>query len=134
MFLIGELSKRTSVSVEAIRYYESIELLPHPQRASNGYRMYGETDVERLQFIQRARTLDFSLDEITEILDFREQQTPPCSYVMDVMHERITEIEVRIRDLQRLQIELQVLYQAGKELPEDVQMRECVCHLIRTGF
>ena len=59
---IGELSSQTGISTEAIRYYERIGLLPEPERAENGYRLYGEEDVERLRFIRSARSLDFSLD------------------------------------------------------------------------
>lgn len=133
MLSIGQLSQQTGISPQAIRYYERIALLPPPQRAANGYRVYTEADVERLNFIRRARALDFTLDEIDEILAFRERQEPPCSYVLDVMDRRIEEINARIRDLQRLRDEMTELYEAGRLLPEDVQMRECVCHLIKTG-
>lgn len=131
---ISDLSKQTGVHKETVRYYERIGVLPKPERKNNGYRIYAEPDVERLQFIQRARSLDFSLNEITEILDFREREIPPCNYVMDVMAERITEIEQRIHDLEQMRAELMNLHMAGQALPEDVQMRECVCHLIRTGI
>lgn len=131
---ISELSHNTSVHIETIRYYERIGLLPPPHRTQNGYRDYNEADVERLHFIYRARQLDFGLDAIREILDFREQGVPPCQYVMRVMDERINEIAQRIADLQRLRDELTTIAAAGKALPEDVQMRECVCHLITTGL
>jgi MerR family mercuric resistance operon transcriptional regulator len=134
MFTIGNLSKQTDVSTEAIRYYERIGLIPKPQRADNGYRVYTQSDVERLNFIRRARALDIALDEIDEILAFRERNEAPCSHVMTVMEQRIEEIENRIRDLQRMRDEIQQLYEAGKQLPEDVQMKTCVCHLIQTGI
>ena len=134
MFTIGTLSKKTGVSTETIRYYERIGLIPQPQRADNGYRIYAEEDSERLSFIRRARALDIALNEIEEILAFRERNEPPCSHVMRVMERRIEEIESRIRDLQRMRDEIQYLYEAGKQLPEDVQMKACVCHLIQTGI
>ncbi|MBZ0305956.1 MAG: heavy metal-responsive transcriptional regulator [Anaerolineae bacterium] len=133
MLSIGDLSDQTGVSTQTIRYYERIHLLPEPKRANNGYRIYNEIDVERLQFIQRARALDFSLDDVGEILAFRERNEPPCQYVMGVMKTQIDEILARIHDLERLRDELSNLYQAGKELPDDVQMRTCVCHLIKVG-
>lgn len=134
MFTIGNLSKKTGVGTEAIRYYERIGLIPKPQRAENGYRVYSEEDSERLSFIRRARVLDFTLDEIDEILAFRERNEAPCSHVMTVMERRIDEIETRIRDLQNMRDEISRLYVVGKQLPEDVQMRSCVCHLIQTGM
>lgn len=133
MVTIGELSQQTGVSREAIRYYERIELLPAPQRTSNGYRQYQDEDVERLQFIRRSRALDFAIEEIREILAFRERQEPPCQYVMNVMEQRVAEIETRIQDLVKLRDEIQTLHQVGRQLPEDVQMKTCVCHLIVTG-
>ncbi|QPC83050.1 heavy metal-responsive transcriptional regulator [Phototrophicus methaneseepsis] len=134
MLKIGDLSEQTGVSTEAIRYYERIGLIPEPQRADNGYRVYTQSDVERLNFVRRARALDIALDEIDEILAFRERNEPPCSHVMMVMERRIEEIENRIRDLQRVRDEIKRLHEAGKQLPEDVQMKTCVCHLIQTGI
>ena len=64
MFQISELSKQAGVPAKTIRYYEEIELIPPARRAENGYRIYNETDVERLRFIRRARALDFALDDI----------------------------------------------------------------------
>jgi DNA-binding transcriptional MerR regulator len=134
MFTIGTLSEKTGVHIETIRYYERIDLIPKAQRADNGYRIYTESDAERLKFIRRARALDFALDEIDEILALREGNEPPCRYVMDVMEQRIAEVEIRILDLQRMRDEIKSLHHAGKQLPEDVRMKECVCHLIQTGI
>jgi DNA-binding transcriptional MerR regulator len=131
MYSIGQLSQQTGVSTETIRYYERIGLLVPPQRAENGYRQYDQPDVERLQFIRRSRALDFTLDEIGEILTFRERHEPPCTYVMSVMKDRIGEIEQRIQDLENLRDDITILYEAGKYLPEDDQMKTCVCHLIQ---
>jgi DNA-binding transcriptional MerR regulator len=133
MVSIGVLSQLTKVSNETIRYYERIELLPPAQRANNGYRQYDDADVERLQFIRRLRSLDFALEDIREILAFKERQEPPCQYVMTVMHKQIQEIAQRMQDLQKLQGEIKSLYEAGKNLPEDVQMKTCVCHLIQVS-
>ncbi len=133
MFQIGELSAQTGISSKAIRYYEEIRLLPPAKRADNDYRIYDEQDVERLGFIQRARSLDFALEDIAEILDFRDRAEPPCSYVMDLMRRQIDEISTRIRNLERMRNELSTLHEAGLQLPEDIQMRSCVCHLIGTG-
>lgn len=133
MFQIGELSARTGVSSKAIRYYEEIELLPPAKRMENDYRIYDEQDVERLGFIWRARSLDFALEDIAEILAFRDRKKPPCSYVMELMRSQIDEISMRIRDLERTRNELSTLHEAGLQLPEDIQMRSCVCHLIGIG-
>jgi DNA-binding transcriptional MerR regulator len=133
MFQIGELSALTGVSNKTIRYYEDIGLLPPAKRAENDYRIYDDEDVERLGFIRRARSLDFALEDIDEILAFRDRDEPPCKYVMDLMRSQIDEVSARIRDLEKLRTELTTLHETGMQLPEDVQMRSCVCHLIGTG-
>jgi MerR family copper efflux transcriptional regulator len=53
---IGELGDQCAVTTKTIRYYESIGLLDEPSRTPSGYRDYGETAVERLQFIRDAQS------------------------------------------------------------------------------
>ena len=118
MFQIGELSTKTGVPAKTIRYYEQVGLLPPAKRGDNGYRLYDETDAERLGFIRSARALDFALDEVAEVLAFRDRGTPPCQYVMRVIHDRIGAIQERIRNLELLSDELATLYDAGQALPE----------------
>jgi DNA-binding transcriptional MerR regulator len=133
MLQIGDLSKLVDISTKTIRYYEEIELLPPPRRAENGYRQYDQSDVERLRFIRRARSLDFALDDIMEILAFRERGEAPCQYVMFLMEERIGQIAERIKNLKSLKTDLKQLHKKGLQLPEDVEMKQCVCHLIEVG-
>lgn len=107
---IGELARRVGVSTPTVRYYEEIGLLPQPERAANGYRIYHKRDVERLRFVLRSRTLDFSLEEIGEILDLREGGSCPCGYVLAQIEEKLVAIDERIEELQRLREELTGLY------------------------
>ena len=66
--LIGELAKRAGLATSAIRYYESIGILPEPYRVS-GQRRYGEDTVKRLEFIAAAQHAGFTLREIAELSD-----------------------------------------------------------------
>lgn len=127
------LAEKTGLSDSAIRYYESIGLLPEPERLSNGYRDYDEADVDRLQFVAGARTLDFSLDDIAEILALRDRREAPCRVVLDLLQEKADEIGQRIAELKQLETELQRLYTLGKSFPtDDVEGKACVCHLIQS--
>ena len=65
---IGELARRTECQVETIRYYEKEGLLPEPTRSRGNYRLYGEAQVERLQFIRHCRSLDMTLGEVRALL------------------------------------------------------------------
>ena len=129
---IRTLAAKTGVPDSTIRYYESFGLLPEPERLSNGYRNYDEADVSRLQFVSGARALGFSLDDIAEILAFRDRREAPCRVVLDMLREKADEVTQRIEELQRLKGELQHLYTLGQALPtDDVDGKACVCHLIQ---
>jgi len=131
-FRIGELARQVGVNPRTIRYYEQIKLLPRPRRGANGYRVYDQTDAVRLQFIRRARALGFSLDDIGEILAFRERNEAPCLYVLHTIDQKIDEVKGRIADLEGLRQELIELRQEAQNLPvDDVEGKECVCHLIQ---
>ena len=52
---IGELSRRTGVNIETIRYYERVKMLPAPPRTSSGRRVYGPPEIRSLAFIRRSR-------------------------------------------------------------------------------
>lgn len=134
MFSIRKLSERTGVSSKTIRYYETIGLLPPPQRASNGYRLYDESDVERLKFVRHSRSLDFALEDIAEILAFRERDELPCDFMLNLVTEKISEVEGRIRELEKLRDSLKALHEAGQRLPEEPAMRRCVCRHIHADF
>ncbi|HLC02245.1 MAG TPA: heavy metal-responsive transcriptional regulator [Anaerolineales bacterium] len=133
MLKIGELSERAGLPAQTVRYYERVGLLPKPERAPNGYRLYHQQDVQRLNFIRSARALDFSLDDIQEILDLRDRGSAPCRVVMGLMARQIEAIDDRIRELERLRAELTRLHKAGLGMPDDVRMKACVCHLIESG-
>lgn len=129
--LIGELAERLDINPKTIRYYEKIGLMPEPARNESGYRVYTEIDVDRLAFILRAKTLDFSLDEIGEILSLREQGEAPCPYVLQQIETKIDQIGHKITQLRRLKADLQKLHKEAELLPpEEIREKGRVCHLI----
>jgi len=129
--LIKEFAQLTSLSPKTVRYYEEIGLLPPANRLNNGYRDYDERDVDRARFVAGARSLDFSLDDIEEILALREQREAPCRVVLDLLQDRAAEISQRIAALQRMEAELRELHRLGLTFPtDDVDGKNCVCHLV----
>ncbi len=128
---IRDFSTQSGVSDKTIRYYESIGLLPPAARQPNGYRDYAASDLDRLKLVAGARRLDFSLDEIREILDLRDRQEPPCNVMLESLMNKSAEIQKRILELQQLDVELQQLHQLGLTFPtDDVEGKNCVCHLV----
>lgn len=128
---INELAETTGLSSKTIRYYESIGVLPQPKRLANGYRVYDDTDVDRLRFATGLRRLDFSLDDITEILAMRDRREAPCRVVLDLLRVKAEEVSQRIKELLLLETELHKLHSGGLTYPtDDVDGKNCVCHLV----
>ena len=92
---IKTFAQQTNLSAKTIRYYEEIGLLPMPTRLENSYRDYDEADVARARLVAGARRLDFSLDDIREILALRDRREPPCRVVLDLLAEKAAEISRR---------------------------------------
>lgn len=66
---IGEVATRTGLSLRTIRYYEEIGLVAPSARSAGGFRLYGEADVDRLELVKRMKPLDFSLEDMRELLE-----------------------------------------------------------------
>ena len=129
---IQSASQQSGVSSQTIRYYESVNLLPKPNREVNGYRSYSETDVERIRFVAGARQLGLSIDDIREVLALRDTDEAPCRTVLAMLKQKANEIHQRIIELKRLESELNRLHQLGLTFPEeDILGKQCVCHLVR---
>lgn len=128
---IGEVGRRLDLNPKTIRYYEEIGLLPKPERTEGGFRTYTPEGVERIDFIRRARALDLSLDEIREMLSFRDQGEAPCPYVLRLLEAKIDEVGRKIAGLRALRQELRELHAEAAALPPKVlAAKGRVCHII----
>ena len=103
---IGELSARSGVNIETIRYFERIGVLPQPARQSNGRRSYGEIDAQRLGFIRHARDLGFDLANVRVLLALQEQPEASCENASRIAQGQLEEVESRIARLLSLRDEL----------------------------
>lgn len=129
---IQEFSQQTGLSAKTIRYYESIGILRTPQRLPNGYRAYNEQDVERARFVAGARSLELSLDEITELLSMQDQREAPCRTMLNQIKHKADQISERILLLQQMEKDLRKLYKLGLTFPtDDVDGKNCICHLVK---
>ncbi|MEX2515688.1 MAG: heavy metal-responsive transcriptional regulator [Gammaproteobacteria bacterium] len=106
---IGEAARRTGLSVDTLRYYEKIQLMPCLARDSGGRRRYSERDLSQLRFIQRAQRCDFSLTEIGELLKLRRAPEASRPQVQQLTEQKLEDIKTRLEDLERLQHELELL-------------------------
>lgn len=96
---IGKLAERAGVSVETVRYYQRSGLLAEPAR-QGAYRRYGEDHLQQMKFIRRAKDAGFSLEEIRQLLGMDAIRDRKKIHAMAT--HRLTDIEVRIKDMQAL--------------------------------
>lgn len=106
---IGETSRATKLSVDTLRYYERIGLLPRVARDPGGRRRFDDADLSRLRFIRRAQTCSFSLAEIRQMLSLREASDTSRPEVQRLTEGKLAEVERRLADLDRLKRELELL-------------------------
>lgn len=99
---IGELSRLTNLPSKTIRYYESVGLLPEPDRSPSGYRRYGSSDVERLRFVQRSRNLGFSVEEVRRLLDLWRDRDRASSDVKALAAQHLEDIDRKIQELRSM--------------------------------
>src|SRR5260370_17309011 len=103
---IGNVAKRTDLTVDAIRFYEKGGLLPRPARTEGGYRLYHEREVADLEFIQKAQQLGFSLNEIRELFSIQRHPDESCAHVRDLIAPKLGVVRANIADLQNLDTNL----------------------------
>src|ERR1700726_4702557 len=100
---IGELSKRSGVNIETIRYYERVKMLAPPPRTASGRRVYDLTDLRSLVFIRRSRELGFSLDEIRALLRLGGPEKASCREVREIAPHHLEDIRSKLNDLKKLE-------------------------------
>jgi len=96
---IGEVSRRSGIGIEALRFYEKSGLLDRPGRTYSGYRLYDESVLERLAFVKKAQLLGFTLDEIKQLIDHKRKGENPCAEVREIVKIRLEELNERVEQM-----------------------------------
>lgn len=109
---IGDLAKAAVTKVQTIRYYETIGLLPEPDRSEGNQRRYDDAALRRLAFIRHARELGFTLESIRGLLQLSDQPEHPCADADAIAKARLVEVESRIDRLKALRSELKRMISA----------------------
>ena len=107
MYAIGELSRKTSVKVSTIRYYEQVGLIQAPERSEGNQRRYGGAELSRLRFIKHARDLGLSLGAVRELLALSTAPRDSCETIDEIAEQHLSQIRDRILKLQVLEQELE---------------------------
>ncbi len=109
---IGEIARHSGLQPSALRYYESLGLLPAPRRV-NGRRVYDLAIVERIKVIQLAKHAGFSIAEIGTLLHGFSPETPPAARWKLLAQAKLTEIAVQQERLHQMRQILQQSLQCG---------------------
>ena len=96
---IGEAASRSGMPPKTIRFYEEIGLIAPAARLENRYRAYDENDVHTLRFINRARSLGFSLKEVSELLSLYRDRRRASKDVKRLALAHIAAVDRKIGEL-----------------------------------
>ena len=128
---IGEVAKRASLTVDAIRCYERRKLLPKAGRTAGRFRLYTQDAVERLRFIQQMQGLGFSLKEVGELLKLRERKVDACESVKELLERKLADVRSKLADLRQLESELdRDLRKCNRELNHRRRHLPCPCPVL----
>jgi len=117
---IGTVAEQSGVPTKTIRYYESIGLIQQARRTGSGYRVYGEHDIQTLRFIQRARGLGFSVQDVAGLLALWQDTDRASSQVKSLAESHRTKIDRKIAELRGMRATLDHLIAQchGDERPD----------------
>jgi MerR family mercuric resistance operon transcriptional regulator len=104
---IGVLADAAGVNVETIRFYQRKGLMQEPDRPLGGIRRYSSAALARVRFIKSAQRLGFSLDEIADLLQLEDGSQ--CSEAREKAEHKLTDVRVRLADLQRIEEALKTI-------------------------
>lgn len=109
-YQIGEVAKASETSIDTIRYYEKFGLLEKPVRSLGGFRLYPKETIDKLRFVRKAQSLGLTLSEIKGIMRCSEEGLKPCcDLVRKLFTEKITELESKMNELQKMKKNLKTL-------------------------
>jgi MerR family mercuric resistance operon transcriptional regulator len=97
---IGEIATGSGVSIDTVRYYERLKLLPRAARLHGGFRVFPIETVERIKFIKQAQEMGFSLEEIKQLF-LTEEGKNKCESVRELLLLKLIEMEAKINQMKR---------------------------------
>lgn len=106
---IGQASAETGVSAKMIRYYESVGLIRPAARTGGNYRAFAPRDLNDLRFIRRARSLGFSVEEISRLLSLWRDEERPSREVKAMAERHVADLDARIAEMQAMAATLRAL-------------------------
>lgn len=101
-YTISQLSQLSHINLETIRYYEKIRLIEKASRGENGYRYFTPTTVDELNFIRTCRSIGFSIDEIKQLRELKQNPTNNCEMADRLVKDHLKQIEKKMGELAQI--------------------------------
>ncbi len=98
---IAEVSEKYGISIDTLRYYERIGLLPRVHRAENGIREYGELDLRRVEFVKCMRSAGLPVEVLIDYMQLIEQGDSTIEARKEILAEQRDLLVARIQQLQK---------------------------------
>ena len=132
MLTVTDLAKASGTTAHAVRYYTRLGLLKPKRNPDNGYRLYQPREVHWLRFIQQAKRLGYTLNEIQGIMHDADRGESPCPRVREILQSRIEENRHQLDALMALQVRMEQALRQWESMPDGTPDGHSVCHLIES--
>lgn len=129
---VSQLARRAGTTADTVRHYTELGLLRPERNPTNGYREYGKTDLSRLNFSLQARSLGFTLQDISALIAESEAGHSPCQHSRSLIEQRLGEVEARIAELTRLSERMRSAMTQWSTRPDCAPGNGTVCGLIQS--
>jgi len=104
--LIGKLAKIAETTIDTIRYYEREGLINPISIRDSGYREFNDSSIDIIKFILNAKRLGFSLKEIKDLIDLKEDPDTNCSNIRNLADSKLSEVKTKIKTLKSMEKQL----------------------------
>lgn len=127
---VSDLARQARTTTETVRHYTDLGLLTPQRDPDNGYRRYQHTDLQRLRFALKARSLGFTLSDVGELMEASSAGQVPCPRARDLIETRLDQVERRILELRQLSDRMRSAMETWSQAPDCRLDDGRVCGLI----
>ena len=127
---VKQMAQQLGVTADTIRFYTRNGILSPQKNQINGYRKYGEKDIQRMRFIISARQLGFSVNDIKDILVEADNHHSPCPTVRRIIKERLEETENQFNEMVKLRQRMDHAIRDWEHKPDSMPDGKTICALI----
>lgn len=132
LMTVSQLANQSGATSHAVRYYTRMGLLKPERNPTNGYKLYTFPDINWLRFIQRAKQLGFTLNEIKKIMSDANHGQSPCPRAREILQRRVIENRQHLEELMTLQTQMQQALLEWENKPDARPNGNSICHLIES--